>query len=156
MTGDSRENQDDALYTLPKIDSSRREIPTPIRRVKGGSSGARHGMHVLFNMAGTMLRRAKKPISGNMRQMHFVQSLASTVFGVAFPILFMQAMLFPKHFWCSPVHDPMSVFGCPPISCYRGTPQHLDGFASPLEMARNLCTHTSSSTATDDRFTAHL
>ena len=59
MTGDSRENQDDALYSLPKIDSSWREIPTLIRRVKGGSNGARHGMHVLFNMAGTMLRRAK-------------------------------------------------------------------------------------------------
>lgn len=136
---------------MPRIDCSIRETPLLQR-----GSEIRHGMHVLFNFAGTMLLQLGKPMSGNLMQNHFVQSLASTVFGVAFPILFFQALLFPKHFWCSPALDPVSVFGCPPISCYRGSPLHFDGFASPLERARNLCTHSSSSTATDDRFRSHL
>jgi hypothetical protein len=64
----------------------------------------------------------------------------------------MFGMLYPKHFWASATHDPSSILGCPPISCYRGTPTHPDGFASHIEMARNHLTHASSSTATDDNF----
>jgi hypothetical protein len=156
MVGDGMACREDALDALPRIDSANRETSLMFRHSTEYADGYRHGVHILFNFAATMLRRSGRPLKPNMMVQHFVQSLASTVFGVAFPILFLQAMLFPKHFWCSPARDLTSVFGCNPISCYRSVPWYLDGFASPLERARNLCTHSSCSTATDDRFTAHL
>ena len=151
MVHSEKHYSQDPLDFVPATNSAEQEVPL----LPSGRS-QRFGVHVLFNMLGSLLRRYNKPIDGTIRQKHFVQSLVSTVFGLSFPVLFLQAMLFPKHFWCSAPHDPMSVLGSPPISCYRGTPLHADGFASTIEMSRNLCTHASSSTATDDKFTAHL
>lgn len=138
---------------IPRIDCSRIEVPVLSRNEDDNCPRA--PMHVLFNQLGRMLQRGNKAISGNLQQQNFVQRMVSTVVGVAIPVLFYQALLFPKHFWASSVYDRTSVMGCPPISCYRGTVTHPDGFASTLERARNLMTHSSSSTATDDRFTAH-
>lgn len=152
---ENRYYREDPLFSVPSTNSASKEVPVRPSR-KGDNFGGRFGVHVLFNMVGSLLRRYNKPIDGTIRQKHIVQSLVSTVFGVAFPVLFLQAMLFPKHFWCSAPHDPMSVLGCRPISCYRGSPKHGDGYASSLETARMLCTHASSSTSTDDKFTAHL
>ena len=148
------EEMNDDLLRVPRLNSATAHVPLVFKDTRR-SGHDRFGMHVVFNIAGSLLKRHNRPIEGNIRQKHFVQSLVSTIFGAAFPILFLQAMLFPKHFWSSPLCDPMSVIGCPPISCYRGSPVHPDGFASHLERARNLCTHASSSSATDDKFTSH-
>jgi hypothetical protein len=109
-------------------------------------------LHVLFNQFGRMLYRHNKPIDGTMTQMSLVQGLVSRIEGTSIPVLYLFGMLYPKHFWASATHDPSSILGCPPISCYRGTPTHPDGFASHIEMARNHLTHASSSSATDDNF----
>ena len=51
--------------------------------------------------------------------------------------------------------DRYSILGCLPISCYRGSLPHPDGFSSLTERGRNLLTHASSSTATDDKHTGY-
>jgi len=112
-------------------------------------------MHVVFNQAARLLRRYKKPIKGTQVQQSFVQRLVSTVYGHSFPLLYFHATIFPKHFWASATADQVTILGCLPISCYRGV-THPDGFASSLEQGRNLSTHSSSSTSTDDFFIAHL
>jgi hypothetical protein len=89
-------------------------------------------------------------------QKSFVQRLVSTISGSSIPILYYNALLFPKHFYCSATRDKIATLGCAPISCYRGNIAHPDGFASNLERGRNLITHASSSTATDSHFLGHL
>ena len=78
-------------------------------------------------------------------QKSFVQRLVSTISGSSIPILYYNALLFPKHFYCSATRDKIATLGCAPISCYRGNIAHPDGFASNLERGRNLITHASSS-----------
>ena len=65
------------------------------------------------------------------------------------------ATLFPKHFWCSATHDPAAILGSAPISCYTNK-THPNGFASTLQIARNLSTSASSLTANCHIFTAFL
>lgn len=122
---------------------------------KKGSTSPRVPMHVLFNQAGRLCSRRDKQIEGTMIQKNFVQKLVSTIKGYAVPILYFHAMLFPRHFFASATQDKHATLGCAPISCY-GRKTNPDGFASTLQTARNLCTHASSSTATDDNFTSYL
>ena len=111
--------------------------------------------HVLFNMASSVMEKRSRLINASLTQKSFVQKLANTVFGVSFPILFLQAFVFPKHFWAAMRSDRYSILGCLPISCYRGSLPHPDGFCSLTERGRNLLTHASSSTATDDKHTGY-
>jgi hypothetical protein len=74
--------------------------------------------------------RYNKPIKGSMSQMSFIQGLVSNVKGVSAPVLYLQGMLFPKHFWSSASKDRTAILGCAPVSCYRGDRTHPDGFAS--------------------------
>ena len=120
--------------------------------VRSFDSRPRQPTHVIFNMAANLLTRRNRNITGSQRQQNFVQRLASTLFGVTYPILYLMGMLFPKHFWSSASLDRHALLGCPPISCYRGDTNSAEGFASTLETSRYLVTHASSSTATDDNF----
>lgn len=111
--------------------------------------------HVLLNMASSVMEKRGRLINASLTQKSFVQKLANTVFGVSFPILFLQGFVFPKHFWAAMRYDRYSILGCLPISCYRGSITHPDGFSSLIERGRNLLTHASSSTATDDKHTGY-
>ena len=141
--------------SLPRINGACREVPLLDRKRKYDGA-LRVPMHVLFNQAGRICGRRNRDIKGSHLQRSFVQQIVSTIYGCAFPLLFsFSALLFPKHFWANATFDNISTLGCAPISCYRKQ-SNPDGFASTLQMARNLCTHASSSTATDDNFTSYL
>ena len=51
------------------------------------------------------------------------------------------------HFWASATYDKLAVLGAAPICCYSKR-TNLYGFASTLQIGRNLATHSSSSTST--------
>ena len=51
------------------------------------------------------------------------------------------------HFWASATHDKLAVLGAAPICCYSKR-TNLYGYASTLQIGRNLATHSSSSTST--------
>ena len=140
---------------IPRVNGAYKERPILDRdRDKDGT--VRVPMHVLFNQAGRVCSRRGNEIRGSQFQKSFVQRLASTIWGCSFPLLFsFNALLFPKHFWANSEYDSISTLGCAPISCFRKQ-TNPDGFASTLQIARNLCTHASSSTSTDDNFSAHL
>ena len=112
-------------------------------------------MHVLFNQAGSLCTRYNRRITGTQSQTNFVQMLVSTIRGVAMPLLYFMATLFPRHFWCSATHEPAAVLGSAPISCYTNK-THPNGFASSLQIARNLSTSASSSTANCHVFMSFL
>lgn len=57
--------------------------------------------HVLLNMASSVMEKRGRLINASLTQKSFVQKLANTVFGVSFPILFLQGFVFPKHFWAA-------------------------------------------------------
>lgn len=140
---------------IPRVNGTYHERPI-LDRNRDNDGVLRVPMHVLFNQAGRVCARNYKEIKGSQFQKSFVQRLASTIWGCSFPLLFStSALLFPKHFWANSRYDPVSTLGCAPISCFRKQ-ANPDGFASTLQIARNLCTHASSSTATDDNFSAHL
>ncbi|KAL7539846.1 hypothetical protein ACHAXR_009663, partial [Thalassiosira sp. AJA248-18] len=109
--------------------------------------------HVLFNQAGSLCTRWNKRIKGGTSQQNFVQKLVSTTTGLSMPLLYLKASCFPRHFWAQSTHDPSAVLGCAPISCYSNS-SNPHGFASTLSMARNLLTHSSSSTSTCHNFAA--
>ncbi len=111
-------------------------------------------LRVLFNQIGSHCVRHTKRITGTMAQQNFVQTFVSAVRGVAFPILYIAGNLFPGHFWSGATHDEYAILGCPPISCHRRE-VHPNGFASHLQMARNLLTHASSSTSTCENYAAY-
>jgi len=115
--------------------------------------GTRVPMHVLFNQAGSLCTRFNKRIRGSQVQQNFVQKLVSSIRGFAFPLLYFAATLFPRHFWASATHDETAILGCPPISCMNKA-SHPEGFASSLQVARNLATHSSSSASTCHSYTA--
>jgi len=138
---------------IPRVNAAVEEKTFLFSRNDAGSP--RVPMHVLFNQAGRLCTRRDRQIEGSMIQKNFVQRLVSTIKGCAIPILWFHAMFFPRHFFAAAPHDKSATFGCAPISCY-GRKTNPDGFASTLQMARNLSTHASSSTATDDNFTAYL
>ena len=71
------------------------------------------------------------------------------------PLLYFMATLFPRHFWCSATHEPAAVLGSAPISCYTNK-THPNGFASSLQIARNLSTSATSSTANCHIFMSFL
>ena len=130
---------------------------TFLERGGGVGSNSYYGssvpMHVLFNQAGSLCTRFNKRIRGSQVQQNFVQKLVSSVRGYAFPLLYFAATLFPRHFWASATHDETAILGCPPISCMRKA-SHPDGFASSIQVARNLATHSSSSASTCHSYTA--
>ena len=141
--------------TIPRINGSYEERPI-LDRNRSNDGSLRVPMHVLFNQAGRVCSRRNREIKGSQLQRSFVQKLASTIYGKSFPLLFsFNALLFPKHFWANSRFDKISTLGCAPISCYRKQ-TNPDGFASTLQIARNLSTHSSSSTSTDDNFISHL
>ncbi len=92
MVHSEKHYSQDPLDFVPATNSAEQEVPL----LPSGRS-QRFGVHVLFNMLGSLLRRYNKPIDGTIRQKHFVQSLVSTVFGLSFPVLFLQAKIFPNH-----------------------------------------------------------
>ena len=80
-------------------------------------------------------------------QQNFLQRIMSTIQGLSIPLLYLMASCFPRHFYAQATHDPIAILGSAPISCYtNATNPH--GFASTLSIARNLGTHSSSSTST--------
>ena len=114
---------------------------------RGAQSESYVPVHVLFNQGGTLLTRFNKRITGTQVQQNFMQTLVSGIAGVSIPLLYLMAACFPRHFYCSATHDPCSILGAPPLSCYsRSANPH--GFASTLSTARTLGTHSSSSTST--------
>ena len=140
---------------IPRLDCAAKEV-TLMDRNSFKDGKLRVPMHVMFNQVGCMMTRFNKPITGSQAQQHFVQRMVSTIFGYSIPFVFYNALLFPKHFWAAACCDRLSTLGCAPISCYRNGSSRSDGFASLLAIARNLTTHASSSTATDDNFISHL
>ena len=103
--------------------------------------------HVLFNQAATLLTRYKKRINGTQVQRNFIQRITSTIAGFSIPLLYLMASCFPRHFYAEATHDPCAILGSAPISCYTSA-TNPHGFASSLSIARNLVTHSSSSTST--------
>lgn len=152
LIDDSKVEGGDNGQDLPRLNAAKREV-TIQERDRNRDNRLRVPMHVLFNQVGRICTRNNRQIKGTAVQQHFVQRLVSTIYGLAMPLLYIQAMLFPKHFWSSATHDKVATLGCPPISVYSSTVNPA-GFASHLQRARNYGTHASSSTATDDRFTA--
>jgi hypothetical protein len=140
--------------SIPRVNGAVTAVSLQDRNQRNDGS-LRVPMHVLFNQAGRLCTRYNKEIRGTQVQQNFVQRLVSSISKYAFPLLYFHALLFPKHFWAAAKHDKVATLGCAPISCYRKK-VHPDGFASNIEIARNLCTHASSSTATDDNFTSYL
>lgn len=140
-------------HGLPRLNAARKEVPIKDRKIQRDGK-LRVPLHVLYNQVGRICTRRNRTIKGTSLQQHFVQRLVSTIYGLSMPLLYIQAMLFPKHFWSSAKHDKVATLGCPPISVYTSK-THPAGFASHLERARNYCTHASSSTATDDHFTSY-
>lgn len=116
----------------------------------------RQPVHVLLNLAFSTMTRYNKPLRPTLKQKSFIDRIACTLFGVAFPILYFHAMLFPRHFWVCSKFNKETVLGCAPVSSFCSSGTHPYGFASHLERGRNYITHSSSSTATDDLFVAHL
>lgn len=139
---------------IPRVNGAEQEVSL-LNRDKASDDKVRVPMHVLFNQVGRLCTRYNRTIRGTRVQQNFVQKLVSTILGISLPVLYFNAMLFPKHFWSNSIHDKISTLGCAPISCFRKA-THPDGFASTLEQARMLATHASSSTATDDHFVMHL
>ena len=126
------------------------------RGATASGSPMRQPVHVILNLAFSMMTRYNNPLRPTIRQRSFIDRVACTIFGIAFPILYFHAMIFPRHFWIGSKFEKETVLGASPISCYCFSGTHPFGFASHLERARNFCTHSSSSAATDDTFTAHL
>lgn len=110
-------------------------------------------LRVLFNQVGSNCVRHTKRITGTMAQQNFVQTLVSSVRGIAYPILYVAGNLFPGIFWSGATHDEYAILGCPPISCHRKE-IHPNGFASHLQIARNNLTHASCSSSTCENFAA--
>ena len=112
-------------------------------------------VHVLFNQAGSVCTRYNKRIKGSQVQQNFIQRIISTIQGFSVPLLYLMGMCFPRHFYLSAKHDPSAILGAAPISCYTSD-AHPHGFASSLSIARNLGTHSSSSTSTCSTFWSFL
>ena len=152
------ENADDATLEgqVPKTNGADMEY-TILEKGGGENSDRYYGttvpMHVLFNQAGSLCTRYNKQMKGSRVQQNFVQKLVSSIRGFAFPLLYFAANLFPRHFWANATHDESAILGCPPISCMRKA-SHPDGFASSIQVARNLATHSSSSASTCHSYTA--
>lgn len=111
-------------------------------------------LRVLFNQVGANCSRHSKRITGTMAQQNFVQTLVSSVRGIAFPILYLAGNLFPGIFWSGATHDEYAILGCPPVSTMRGS-AHCHGYATHLQMARNNLTHASSSSSTCENYAAY-
>ena len=111
--------------------------------------------HVLFNQVGALCTRYNKKIKGTQVQQNFIQRMVSTIQGVSIPLVYIMGACFPRHFYASSSRDRCSILGCPPISCYTGV-SNANGFASSLSIARNLGTHSSSSTSTCPIFWSFL
>ena len=111
--------------------------------------------HVLFNQAASLCTRYNKKITGTQAQQNFIQRIVSTIQGTSVPLMYLMATCFPRHFYASSTADPCAILGCAPLSCYNGRCTS-DGFASTLSIARNLGTHSSSSTSTCPLFWSFL
>ena len=61
--------------------------------------------------------------------------------------IYFLSCLVSGHFWASATHDKLAVLGAAPICCYSKR-TNLYGYASTLQIGRNLATHSSSSTST--------
>ena len=111
--------------------------------------------HVLFNQAGTLCMRYNNRITGTQAQQNFIQRVVSMMQGFSCQLLYLTGMLFPRHYWSSATHDRGAILGAAPISCYTSA-TNPHGFASTLAMARNLATHSSSSTSTCPNFLSFM
>ena len=107
--------------------------------------GSMFPMHVLFNQAGSLCTRFNQRITGTQAQINFVQMIVATIRGMSVPLLYFMATLFPRHFWSSATHDPVAILGSAPISCYTNR-AHPNGFASNLQITRNMATSACVST----------
>ena len=103
--------------------------------------------HVLFNQAGSLCTRYNRRIKGTHAQQNFIQRMMATIQGVCIPLLYLMGTCFPRHFYASASRDSCALLGSPLLSCYTNA-SHPHGFASSLSIARNLSTHSSSSTST--------
>ena len=112
-------------------------------------------LHILFNQVGSLLQRYNKSISPKQVQRNFIQRIVSTIEGSSFPLMYLMGSCFPRHFYASSIADNCAILGCPPLSCYSGV-TNPNGFASSLSIARNLGTHSSSSTSTCPIFWSFL
>ena len=112
-------------------------------------------LHILFNQVGSLLQRYNKSISPKQVQRNFIQRIVSTIEGSSFPLMYLMGSCFPRHFYASSTADNCAILGCPPLSCYSGV-TNPNGFASSLSIARNLGTHSSSSTSTCPIFWSFL
>lgn len=151
---DSSEEQD--LYdTVPRTNAGA-DVINVVPKEEVEYSSSRQPMHVLLNLALSTMKRNNRNYNPSLVVRNFIDMIATSLFGIAFPILYFHAMIFPRHFWASSRYEEEMVLGCSPISSYCCTDTHPFGFASHLENARCYMTHSSSSAATDDVFAAHL
>jgi hypothetical protein len=74
--------------------------------------------HVLLNQVGVLCTRYNQRIYGTYPQQNFIQRIVSTITGHSFPLLYLMATLFPRHFYLGAKHDPLAVLGALPVSCY--------------------------------------
>ena len=103
--------------------------------------------HVLLNQAATCCQRRNAQIKGSLAQQNFIQRVVSRVHGSSFPLLYLMATLFPRHYYAASTHDKCAILGSLPLSCFTND-VHPHGFLSKLQHAHMLITHSSSSTGT--------
>ena len=134
---------------IPRVNAAEMEL-TVLDESKSNTAP----LHVLFNQVGSNCTRFSKRITGTKSQQHFVQMLVSSIRGIAFPVLYLAATLFPGIYYSNATHDDAATLGCPVISSHRGD-THPNGFASHLQIGRNTLTHSSSSSSTCHNFASY-
>lgn len=75
--------------------------------------------HVLFNQVGSCLQRHNHRMTGKYFHSSFIQRMVSTVDGSSFPLLYLLATCFPRHWYASSTKDSAAILGAPPLSTYR-------------------------------------
>ena len=111
--------------------------------------------HVIFNQAGSALRRRNSSIVGGSRQRHFVQSFCATSPGHPCPLLQPEAMVFPRHFYSCAEHDSASLHGARPIFLVNSTESPY-GFETLLIHARIRMNSADSTTGPDFNYMTFL
>jgi len=111
--------------------------------------------HVILNQVAACTRRGQHVISGTQRQKNFVQKYTHSVAGVSYPLMYIEASQFPRHFHCTATNDPDAILGARALPFYSNTLRPF-GIASVLEHARARITCPSSTTSTDQNYHFHL